>query len=147
VIRPKSIATVVVDFDSTPDVSSTPMLSSVRYSSVSSGWISLTAPTRVVLPTPKPPAIRILRATGSASSSTAESDVDATPCSEGPKAIEYRLEYAFGRKLCRRYGGARANVTTIEQVAEEYPDRTGWEIEVGGQLGHRDGTLTQPNDR
>ena len=53
-MRPKSIATVVVAFDSTPTVSSTPMLSLVRYSSVSSGWISLTAPTRVVLPTPKP---------------------------------------------------------------------------------------------
>ena len=41
VIRPKSIATVVVRFASTPEVSSTPMLSSVRYSSVHSGRTSL----------------------------------------------------------------------------------------------------------
>ncbi len=62
VMRPKSKATVVVVFDSTPEVSSTPMPRSLSSSSVCSGRISLIVPTRVVLPTPKPPAMRILMA-------------------------------------------------------------------------------------
>src|SRR5215475_3762895 len=115
VIRPKSIATVVVCLDSTPTVSSTPTLSSVRYSSVSSGWISLTAPTSVVLPTPNPPATRIFRATGSASAST--------PVSEGPKAIEDRLEYALVRDCRRRNRGPRPDVAPVEQIAEQHPHR------------------------
>ena len=44
-IRPKSIATVVVDFVSTPSRSSIPVPISVSVSSVRSGRISLTAPT------------------------------------------------------------------------------------------------------
>src|SRR4051812_17170375 len=65
VMRPKSMATVVVFLPSTPLMSSTGRPASVRSSSVRSGLISLTAPTRVVLPTPKPPATRILSVTGS----------------------------------------------------------------------------------
>lgn len=44
-----------------------------------SGLISLTAPTRVVLPTPKPPATRILSVTGS---------TGGLPRSERPKIID-----------------------------------------------------------
>jgi hypothetical protein len=58
-IRPKSIATVVVVLSGTAEVSSTPMLGAVMTSSVRSGAISETAPTKVVLPTPKPPATTI----------------------------------------------------------------------------------------
>lgn len=65
VMRPKSMATVVVCLPSTPLVSSTGRPASVSSSSVRSGLISLTVPTRVVLPTPKPPATRILSVTGS----------------------------------------------------------------------------------
>ena len=56
------MATVVVVLPSTPAVLSVPRLPSVSSSSVRSGLISLTAPTSVVLPTPKPPAKRILMA-------------------------------------------------------------------------------------
>src|SRR3954463_4267394 len=66
VIRPKSIATVVVVLRSTPETSSTPTLRSVSCSSVRSGLISLTAPTMLVLPTPNPPATRIFTASGMA---------------------------------------------------------------------------------
>ena len=59
-IRPKSIATVVVDLRGTASRSSTPSDSLVTRASVRSGWISETDPTRVVLPTPKPPATTIL---------------------------------------------------------------------------------------
>jgi hypothetical protein len=64
VIRPKSIATVVVSLRSTPLSESTAALRSLSASSVRSGRISLTAPTMVVLPAPNPPAIRILIVTG-----------------------------------------------------------------------------------
>lgn len=59
-IRPKSIATVVVDFSRTPSRSSTGTDASLSRSSVCSGRISDTESMRVVLPTPKGPAIRIL---------------------------------------------------------------------------------------
>lgn len=62
VTRPKSIATVVVVFPSSPASSSTPTLASVITSSVRSGAISLTEPTSVVLPTPNAPTTRILTA-------------------------------------------------------------------------------------
>src|SRR5690606_42042088 len=54
-IRPKSIATVVVDFIGMPVRLSMPALALVTNASVRSGTISETAPTNVVLPTPKPP--------------------------------------------------------------------------------------------
>ena len=59
VARPKSIATVVVVFSGTADRSSVSLLAAVITASVVSGVISETAPTKVVLPTPKPPAITI----------------------------------------------------------------------------------------
>ena len=59
-MRPKSIATVVVVLDCTLEMLSTPSDSLVTRASVRSGSISETAPTRVVLPTPKPPATTIL---------------------------------------------------------------------------------------
>src|SRR5262247_226124 len=64
VMRPKSIATVVVVFCSTPPRLSTSAPGSLSGSSVRRARISVTAPTRVVLPAPKPPAMRILMATG-----------------------------------------------------------------------------------
>src|SRR6187551_3466331 len=59
-MRPKSMATVVVALLGTAARSSTPSDSLVTRASVRSGWISETDPTRVVLPTPKPPAMTIL---------------------------------------------------------------------------------------
>src|SRR3569833_2612944 len=59
VMRPKSIATVVVSLPGTLDASSMPCPAEVITASVVSGSISETAPTSVVLPTPKPPAMTI----------------------------------------------------------------------------------------
>src|SRR6266568_2333102 len=59
VTRPKSMATVVVVLSGTCDKSSTPALAAVITASVVSGVISETDPTKVVLPTPKPPATTI----------------------------------------------------------------------------------------
>jgi hypothetical protein len=64
VIRPKSSATVVVVLADTAVVSSIPIDRSVISASVSSGSISEIAPMKVVLPTPKPPLMTILTATG-----------------------------------------------------------------------------------
>ena len=60
VTRPKSMATVVVVLSGTCDRSSTLAAGRVIAASVVSGVISETAPTKVVLPTPKPPATTIL---------------------------------------------------------------------------------------
>src|SRR5262249_55434412 len=73
VSRPKSIATVVVVFVPTPVRSSVPTLARVRASSVCSGRTSLIAPTSVVLPTPNPPAIRILKKAKKMSAKSSES--------------------------------------------------------------------------
>ena len=53
------MATVVVALLGTASRLSTPSDSLVTRASVRSGWISETAPTRVVFPTPNPPAITI----------------------------------------------------------------------------------------
>ena len=58
-IRPKSIATVVEVLVWTLSMLSTPSETSVTRASVRSGSISETAPTKVVLPTPNPPATTI----------------------------------------------------------------------------------------
>src|SRR4029079_18605541 len=58
-IRPKSIATVVVVLPGTCRLSSPPTPAEVMIASVVSGVISETDPTSVVLPTPKPPAMTI----------------------------------------------------------------------------------------
>src|SRR5437588_4253606 len=57
--RPKSMATVVVVLFGVAERSSCPTLASVITASVVSGTISDTEPTRVVLPTPNPPATTI----------------------------------------------------------------------------------------
>src|SRR5688500_7486620 len=63
-MRPKSRATVVVVLPDTAEVSSIPIDRSVISASVTSGSISEIAPTKVVLPTPNPPLMTILTATG-----------------------------------------------------------------------------------
>src|SRR3954471_19592626 len=65
-MRPKSMATVVVVLVATLLVSSTPSLTLVMAASVVSGSISLIEPTKVVLPTAKPPATTILTGSGAA---------------------------------------------------------------------------------
>src|SRR5690349_5936112 len=59
VMRPKSMATVVVVLPETWLRSSMPAEAEVMTASVRRGLISETAPTSVVLPTPKPPATTI----------------------------------------------------------------------------------------
>src|SRR3954447_16783092 len=109
VMRPKSMATVVVVFCSTPLRSSTGSPAALRVSSVRSGFISLTAPTRVVLPTPKPPATSILSATGARPE-------PGFPCSERSKAIDHLAQYPLVRQLRRWYGAADEDELRLHQV-------------------------------
>ncbi len=86
-IRPKSRATVVDRFSSMPFRSSTSSPAAVSGSSVRSGVISLTAPTMVVLPTPKPPAMRIFTVSGAAADAAGEAAV-----SDPAKAVPHFLQ-------------------------------------------------------
>ena len=65
---------MVVVLRSTPSRRSSRAPGSLSGSSVRSGRISVTEPTSVVLPAPKPPAIRILMATGAAAGPAAASE-------------------------------------------------------------------------
>src|SRR3569833_11880 len=138
VMRPKSIATVVVVFSSTPAMSSirTPM--SVRISSVRSGLVSETAPTIVVFPAPNPPAIRILIALGSlrpCRSKRMES-IDHCP-------VHLLVVHEFGVGL----GVLHRDEPLVEEVAEQHADGAGREFEVPGDLGHRHHVLAEAHDR
>src|SRR4051794_9978126 len=95
VIRPKSMVTVVVVLPSTPARSSAPS-TPVSTSSVCKGRISLTDPTMVVLPAPKPLAIKILSATGIRA--------DTPFRSERTESIDNRLEYVDVVRLGGRRG-------------------------------------------
>src|SRR5260370_31886474 len=115
------------------------MLFSVRASSVRSGRISLTAPTRVVFPTPNPPATRILTAI------TASIPMSVAP-SERMESIDHFLEYALVGEPSHRRGRMSDDQSVVEEVAEEYPDDPQGEVELGGHLHHRGGGGTEGQD-
>src|SRR5262249_44244541 len=102
-------------------------LGSVSISSVRSGLISLTAETSVVLPAPKPPAIRILIDTGPATADSA---------SESSKGISDILEhFRVGQPGPNRRTDGDQPV--FAHVGEQDPDDAQREVEVGGQVGYR----------
>src|SRR5688572_25541291 len=134
VIRPKSMATVVVVFVATPVVSSVSIPAVVRTSSVRNGLISLTAPTMVVLPAPKPPATRILSACGGAASERTES-------------MDNRLQSLdIGKFFCVGWV-VSGDLAIGEQVAEQHPHHPEGEVDASGHLGHRFRFLGQSKDR
>src|SRR4051812_41286697 len=125
VMRPKSIATVVVAFASTPATSSTPTLLSVRNSSVRSGLVSETLPTRVVLPAPKPPAITILIAFGSLRARR----------SKRLESIDHRqVKVVVVHELRLRLRVLNGDEALGEQVSEQYADGDGRKVQVPGDL-------------
>src|SRR5215472_2798487 len=128
VMRPKSIATVVVDLRSSPSRSSNSELGSLSASSVRSGRTSLTEPTRVVLPTPKPPAMRILIATGTDSRSPVGSEL--------AKGIGHLLQDPQIAEPDRR-GRLDAHEAAFSQVSHENADDAQREVEGGRQVGDR----------
>src|SRR5262245_15122073 len=132
--RAKSMATVVVDLAPTADTSSTPTDSWVSGASVVSGVISETAPTKVVLPTPNPPATTILTEMGSGTSAP-------------PQAVEQAFEDPRARaavRFVRRPGDGEEPVGV--QVRDEDPGHAERDVELRGDLDHRDRLAAQPED-
>src|SRR5262245_22417044 len=124
VMRPKSRATVVAFFSSMPARSSTPTPASVSRSSVRSGVISLTEPTIVVLPTPKPPAIRIFTVSGAAGATVSE------PAKAVPHFLQ-QVQVRIAGDGMRRAGGDTAR---LQQVAEHDHDHAHRQVEQRGEL-------------
>src|SRR2546421_6266981 len=109
VIRPKSMATVVVVLPCTREASSLDCAITVISASVPATGISLTAATKVLLPTPNAPAITIFADRASAPSEVVE-------------ATQHPLQQiAFGN-----LGGLRVNADPAgrSQVADQDTDHT-----------------------
>src|SRR5689334_5922571 len=116
--EPKSIATVVVVFVECWPGMSIPTATSVISASVVSGAMSEMAPTVVVLPTPKPPAMTIFTGSGGF-----EPGADAVRSDDGTESTDHSQD-EFGR-----VGGAHVVVVDIEvaggpQVTHQDLDHT-----------------------
>src|SRR3569623_3205788 len=130
-MRPKSIATVVVDLDGGWARSSTPTDSLVTRASVRSGTISDTEPTRVVLPTPKPPAMTIL--VEAAVRLTPGAALESTESTEGPfKQVE---AFVIGGVLGQRR--LDVDVPLLDQVPEQAAHDSDRALDQGRDLGDR----------
>src|SRR6266702_5402342 len=137
-MRPKSSATVVVVLPSTPARSSTLPLISLITSSVRSGAISLTEPTKVVLPTPKPPAI---------SSFTADVPRVGWPeVSKPTDAIKYRLKYVHVRIIHSSWRSTEKEEALLDQIANQNLHDGKRHIQLCADLGDRQRALAQSQD-
>src|SRR6266487_5683003 len=87
-MRPKSIATVVVVLPSNRLVSSRLAEAVVSAASVVNGMISDTDPTKVVFPTPKPPAMTIFTGVGARSAWPAVLPAELPGLSPGPGGLD-----------------------------------------------------------
>src|SRR5690349_4295086 len=127
VIRPKSMATVVVVFVRTSPALSTPAPRVVMAASVVSGGISEMAPTRVVLPTPKPPATMILTGTGAGVDTGGSECVDSIDQPHDQRRVVGGVD-----------GGlARLQVTLGGEVTGEHRGDAEGELEQCGDLDDR----------
>src|SRR5262245_15193211 len=145
VMRPKSMATVVVVLPWMWRVSSMPVDTLVIAASGRSGSISERAPTKVGLPTPNPPAMTNLT---DVMRVAALSRVDCTTrnlvglvvgpgASDGPDAFDHLGEH--GQLDLDRIGVVDVEEAGRDQVVGEDHDHADHQIEVGGDLGHRQG--------
>src|SRR5215212_726877 len=113
-IRPKSIATVVVVFCGRPARSSTCEPAEVMTASVVSGTISDTEPTSVVLPAPNPPAMTILTEVSFAAAPGA-------PRSEVAESTEHLLEEGEVGAVVVGAGVVHHHQALVGEVADEHP--------------------------
>ena len=134
-MRPKSIATVVVRLSGTAAVSSTPSDAAVMVSSVRSGGISETARTSVVLPTPKPPATRILR--GMSSAGTEAIQESGEDLRRGAVRVPRGVDGRGGPASARSLTSTRATPIGTPRPAATSTRATGaaGEVEDGAVLG------------
>src|SRR5262249_59967578 len=142
VTRPKSIATVVVVLSGTCDRSSTPALAAVITASVVSGVISETDPTKVVLPTPKPPATTIFTDVIAAS--------PASPRRGGlelAKSTEHPFEQVQVRPTLRVIQLMNSDQSFHRYVGDEHPGHAQRHPEHGRYFGYRPPAPPKPHDR
>src|SRR3954471_6811888 len=130
VMRPKSIATVVVPLPGTLDASSTPCPAEVITASVVRGSISETAPTSVVLPTPKPPAMTIFAEVISLGCAPARSEL--AKSTQHPFQQIHPLREAFLGS-----GTVQRQQPVGDHVGDEHPGYSQREPAVGRDLGQR----------
>src|SRR4051794_10269144 len=147
-MRPKSIATVVVSLPGVEVRSSVSSLASVISASVCRGVISETEPTRVVLPTPKPPATTILVAMGARVRSVCQDFRSSSVSSKTAESIQHPFQQSA-------VGSARAvtgpcavhtDLSLVREVAEQYADHAERHLQQRGDLGHRAHTAAQFDD-
>src|SRR5215207_9051258 len=129
--RPKSIATVVVVLFGVWDRSSTPALASVMTASVVSGSISETAPTSVVLPTPKPPAMTIFADVVAALESTQAVGLEVS------KSIQHPLHQGEIRSIGWGVALVHPHESLLRHVTHQHPRHAERHPQVGGDLRYR----------
>src|SRR5262249_29970912 len=115
-IRPKSMATVVVVFCGSPARSSTCEPAEVMTASVVSGTISDTEPTNVVFPAPKPPAITILTEVSLAA--------PGAPRSEVAESTEHLLKEREVGAAVRSTRLVDHHQALVSKIADEHPGDT-----------------------
>src|SRR5690606_3456947 len=137
VMRPKSIATVVVSLFGCPG--SMPTLAVVIRSSVRSGSISLTDPISVVLPTPKAPTTSTL---------TDRATVGARCCpeavrSELAESIENLLQDVLAWQDVRLVVGTDRQVSRVDQVGDHDRHEADGKLQVRSHLCERERAAAQ----
>src|ERR1700759_4148574 len=123
------MATVVVSLPGTLDASSIPWPAEVITASVVSGSISETAPTSVVLPTPKPPAMTIFAEVISLGCAPARR-------SELAKSTQHPFQQIHPLREGFRGSGTVQNQQTFgDHVGDQNPGDSEWQPAVGRDLG------------
>src|ERR1700733_513568 len=133
------MATVVVVLPVTARVSSMPILRSVSGSSVRSGRISLITPTIVVLPTPKPPAMRILAVDGTYPPFTL-----IVPLKRF-ESIEHHPQQALASRWLF-LGGVNPDQSLADEVTEQNAYHPEGQVDFRGQVDDRGGMTAQAQD-
>src|SRR5882757_7760455 len=140
------MATVVVILSGVAPRSSSASLAWVITASVVSGWISETAPTNVVLPTPKPPATTIFVEMGARPRSVCQS-CRPSCWSKPAKSTEHPFEQCAVRAAWPVPGTVHADPPLVCQVADENSDNSERHPQQRGDLGHRPHPAAQFDDR
>src|SRR5215472_6076603 len=140
VIRPKSIATVVVDLSGTCDRSSTSVLATVMTASVVSGVISETEPTKVVLPTPNPPATTIFTDVMAGASDLGWATLDLTESTKHP------FEQMEVRTALRVIALVDADEPVRAHVRDEDPGHAKRQPQHGRHFRHRSPVTAELQD-
>src|SRR5215472_2888377 len=141
VTRPKSIATVVVVLSGTCDRSSTPVDADVITASVVSGVISETDPTKVVLPTPNPPATTIFTDVIAACSALPATGLELAKSTEHPfEQVEIRAAVGVVKLV-------HPHQPLHRHVGDQHPRHPQRHPQHRRDLRHRPPVPAKPQDR